>query len=67
MQEHNIPCKGAHTFNGKVPTVNDRQLIKSACDCGRFVLDIQPCGPCGGKKDKVILSPNPNFKYAASK
>lgn len=64
MQEPNKPCRTAHVFNGKVPTINDTQLKGKICDCGRFVLDIKGCG-CNGSAKKVVLKPNTH--YATSK
>ena len=57
------PCRTAHVFGGKVPTVNDVHLKGKVCDCNRFVMDIQGCN-CNGTK-KVVLKPN--RQYAAGK
>lgn len=60
MQEPNKPCRTAHVFNGKVPTINDTHLKGLVCDCTKFVLDIKGCS-CSGSSKKVVLKPNTHY------
>lgn len=60
-QEKNIPCRYAHVWNGKVPTVNEdlfevqnADIMGKPCDCGQFIYDEHICG-CSIKKWKIYL------------